>query len=988
MRSKNTATAVVGYACFLTTSWLCGGAEASGAEAVEAKATEVGPTGVVSFEEHVRPILKAHCLECHGEGKEIEGGLDLRLRRSIHSGGDSGPGFVEGAPDESPLLERALSEDMPPGDTKLTAVEVETIRGWIEAGATTLRDEPESIPDGVYVPEEERNFWSFTPIHSPEIPQVQHTDRVRTPVDAFLLRRLEENGLEFSADADRRTFIRRATFDLTGLPPLPEEVRRFVEDTDSDAVEKLIDRLLESPEYGERWGRHWLDVAGYADSEGYTIDDVVRQHAYHYRDYVINSFNDNLPFDQFIREQIAGDEMIGFPKKNLTPDEARKLIATGFLRMVPDGTGSGGVEQPVARNQVVADAIQVVGSSLLGLTIQCAQCHNHRYDPIPQVEYFQIRAIFEPAYDWKNWRNPKARLVSLYNDEDRSAAAEVEAVAKKVDVEYGQLSEKLIAETLEDQLAQHVPAELQGALREAYQSPAKERTAAQNEHLKKYPKILKISRGSLYLYDREIRIQLAGLKKNHAAKCKQHVETAQTKVLANLESDVSKALLSAIQTTPAKRSETQQELLGRQGDIEVTLDNLVQFDDKAAAELAQLKTEIDNCKERAPQLEAVRTRANEIRAKKPKENFVRALTESPGKVPDTLFFSRGDYRNPEQQIMPAVLTVPAVGESSFAISANSDDLPTTGRRLAYANHLTSGRHPLVARVLVNRFWMHHFGKGIVPTPSDFGLLGQRPSHPDLLNWLAADFMHSGWDVKRFHRLVMTSTVYRQALRTVRPNDSDPDNVLLSGTSIRRLEAETLRDSMLRVSGNLNAKRFGPPVPVMPDRVGQIVIGVENQNAGRPGSEIDMKGEEFRRSVYVQVRRSRPLAMLDTFDGPRMSPNCETRPSSTVAPQSLMLMNSDFVLEQSNIFAARLINEAGDDRLPQIQLAWELAFGTAPTGDESDQAIAFIAGQAEYFGGSEEAKKLVKGDKQQTPDFLALASFCQMLISSNRFLYID
>ncbi|MCG8653758.1 MAG: DUF1549 domain-containing protein, partial [Pirellulales bacterium] len=275
----------------------------------------------VSFEKQVRPILKAHCLECHGEGEEVEGGLDLRLRRFILTGGDSGPALVEGTPDESLLLERTLSEDMPPGDTKLTPQELATIRQWIASGAKTLRPEPESIPAGVYVPEEERNFWSFTPIGKPEIPEVNDQHRVRTPIDAFLLRRLQQHQLGFSPDADRSTFIRRATFDLTGLPPSPDDVRRFVEDKDPDAVEKLIDRLLESPEYGERWGRHWLDVVGYADSEGYTIDDSVRANAYHYRDYVIRAFNDDLPFDQFIRQQIAGDEMIGYPKQNLTPDE-------------------------------------------------------------------------------------------------------------------------------------------------------------------------------------------------------------------------------------------------------------------------------------------------------------------------------------------------------------------------------------------------------------------------------------------------------------------------------------------------------------------------------------------------------------------------------------------------------------------------------------------------------------------------------------------
>ncbi|HIK90753.1 MAG TPA: DUF1553 domain-containing protein [Planctomycetes bacterium] len=941
----------------------------------------------VSFEKHVRPILKAHCLECHGEGEKIEGGLDLRLRRFILVGGESGPGFIEGKPEESPLFERTAAADMPPGDTKLTAKELTTLRNWVESGARALRAEPESIPDGVYVPEEERNFWSFSAIVAPQVPEVQQKDRVRTSIDAFLLRRLEEDSMGFSPDADRRTLIRRASFNLTGLPPSPEDVRNFVDNKDPLAFEKLIETLLESPEYGERWGRHWLDVAGYADSEGYTIDDSVRENAYHYRDYVIHAFNEDLPFDQFVREQIAGDELIGFPKKNLTPDETAKLIATGFLRMVPDGTASTGVEQPVARNQVVADAIQVVGSSLLGLTLHCAQCHNHRYDPIPQTEYYQVRAIFEPAYDWKNWRTPKSRLVSLYTDDDRKAAAVVEAEAKTMDVEYQKRSDELIAATLEDQLVQHVPAELRDALRDAYQTPGDKRTPEQNAHLKKYPKILKISRGSLYLYDREIRTKLAGLKKALTERRKERVATAQSKTLEALQGNTAKLLVAAIQTAAAKRTDAQKSLLAEHPNIEVTPDNLQQFDQQAAAELAQLQTEIDQTKERAPQLESISNRAKEIRKKKPIEHFVRALTEVPGQIPETHFFSRGDYRNPVQKVEPAVLTVPSSLHPS-SIPANSDALPTTGRRLAYANYLTSGKHPLVARVLVNRFWMHHFGTGIVATPGDFGLLGERPSHPELLDWLAADFMQNGWSLKRLHRQIMTSTAWRQALRTIPPHDIDPDNRLLSGMSLRRLDAETLRDSVLAISGNLNSARFGPPVPVMPDRVGQIVIGIENENAGRPGAKIDMKGEEFRRSVYVQVRRSRPLAVLDTFDAPRMSPNCETRSSSTVAPQSLMMMNSDFVLAQSDIFARRIVADVGRDRGLQVQRAWELVFTQSPTEEETEQALAFISQQAEYLREKPETKKLEKADGNMTAGQLALANFCQTLFSSNRFLYVD
>lgn len=952
------------------------------------ESTEKPPTETVSFEHDVRPVLKKHCLHCHGEADEIEGGLDLRLRKFILEGGDSGPAVVAGKPDESSLVERTATEDMPPGDVKLTSQEQELLRRWVEAGATTLRPEPDTIPDGVYVPAEEREFWSFLPIQNPAVPEVSAQDRVRNPIDAFLLRSLEQQQLSFSPDADRRTFIRRATLDLTGLPPTPSEVQDFLVDQDPDAVEKLIDRLLDSPQYGERWGRHWLDVAGYADSEGYTIEDPVRPHAYHYRDYVIDAMNDDMPFDRFIREQLAGDEMIGYPKKNLTADETAKLIATGFLRMVPDGTGKvSGEELPLAENQVIADALHVVGSSLLGLTLNCAQCHNHRYDPIPQEEYFQVRAIFEPAYDWKNWRKPPARLVSLQTDDDREKAAKIEAQAKQIDVEYKKRAEELIAETLEDQLEQHVPEELRETLRVAYQTPVAKRTKEQKNHLKKYPKILKISRGSLYLYDRELRGKLAKLKKEQTQKTAASVTAAQERALESLDDDIAKQVSAAIAVPKDKRTTDQQNLLAEHPDLEVTASNLAEFDPQAAAERNERQSEIDRTQERAPQLTAIADRAKALRAKKPEEHFVRALTELPGKVPETFVFARGDHHNPTEKVAPATLSIPAA-ENPVEIPVDDPRLPTTGRRLAYANYLTNGRHPLVARVLVNRFWMHHFGRGIVATPSDFGILGDRPSHPELLDWLASKFMADGWSLKAFHRLVMTSTAYRQALRVIPTDGNDPDNRLLSGMSLRRLEAETVRDSVLAISGKLNPKRFGEPVPVMADKVGQFVLGIENLSAGRPGEVIDMKGEDLRRSVYTQVRRSRPLGLLDTFDAPLMSPNCDVRASSTVAPQSLLLMNSDFVQERSQDFARRIIAQAGVDRNAQVQLAWQLAFCQPPSDEQLASALDFIERETKVFSDSSEAKSLAKEDKSRTPALLALSSFCQTLLSSNRFLYID
>jgi len=852
------------------------------------------------FERHVRPILKAHCFHCHGELGETESGLDVRLRRFLVAGGDSGPAIVPGKPDESYLVERIRSQEMPPGDVKVTAAELEVIERWIAGGAKTARPEPEKVV-GPLITEEERDFWAFQPIKRPDVPQVKHTDQVANPIDAFLLQKLEAQGFAFSPLADKRALIRRATFDLWGLPPTPEEVEAFVADDSPDAYEKLIDRLLASPRYGERWGRHWLDVAGYADSEGYVENDPVRDWAYKYRDYVIQSFNSDKPWDEFICEQLAGDELVKPPyNRELKPDEVEKLVATGYLRLAPDGTGAGGVNQVEARNDVVVNTLQIVSTSLLGMTVACAQCHDHRYDPIPQTDYYHLRAIFEPAFNPPKWRNPQARLVALVNEENRRKSAEIEAEAKKIDAARLERQNEIVAELFEKALAA-LPDDIQPAARQAYETPAAKRTDEQKKLLKQYPQ-LNIRAGQIRIYDR-----------------------------------------------------------------------------KAAEEL-----------------EVFTKQAAELRATKPKEEYVRALTEIPGDVPQTFLHYRGDPTQPREALEPADLMVLYPNESQRWIAPKDPDLQTSGRRLAYARMLTSGAHPLTARVLANRFWLHHFGRGIVNTPGDFGMLGERPTHPELLDWLASDFMDGGWKLKRFHKLLMTSYAYRQQVRLdARQDEADPDNTLYGGARLRRLEAEAVRDAVLAVSGKLNPKPFGEPVPVMADPAGQFVVGIENLNAGRPLAVIPLHGEEFRRSVYVQARRTRPLAVLDTFDLPRMEPNCEARDSSTVAPQSLMLMNNEFILEQAEHFARRVHDETGDDAQAQIRRAWQLALARAPQPEELSEAAEFLAQQAADFEANAAIRKRnPSADKNVyqpgllEPKLQALASLCQLLVSSNEFLYVE
>ena len=845
----------------------------------------------LTYEHHVRPILKVYCFQCHGEEEKHEAELDVRQVRLMLQGGDSGPAIVAGKASESLLLERIVSGEMPPEGKKPPAKDVATIRAWIEQGAKTAAPEPESLAE---VTEAERGFWSFQKIRLPALPAVADPHLLRTPIDAFLLAELQKHKASFSPEADRTTLIRRAYFDLLGLPPTPEDVDDFVADNSPDAWERLIDRLLASPQYGERWGRHWLDVAGYADSDGYSEKDIERKYAYKYRDYVIRSLNADKPWDAFIREQLAGDEMLTPPYTNLSPEQADLLAATGFLRMAPDGTGDAAIEANVARNDVLAETIKIVSSSMIGLTVGCAQCHNHRYDPIPQTDYYRLRALFEPAYDVKNWRPPAARVVSLWSDETRKQAAEVDAELKQLAEERKAELDKLVLEVFERELAK-LPEEEREAARTARDTPPKDRTAEQKKLLKDQPS-LNVSAGSVRLYLRK-------------------------------EFDVFTK----------------------------------KFEERTAA----------------------------IQARRPQEDFVPCLTETPGKIPATFVFYRGDITQPKQQVQPGELLV--LGGDAAAIPNDDASLPTSGRRLAYARWLTSGEHPLVARVAVNRAWMHHFGRGLVATPADFGFLGAPPSHPDLLDSLASRFMADGWELKRLHRELMNSAAYRQSSRRTRELDAiDPDNRLLGHMSIRRLEAEVLRDSILAASGKLNCEMLGKPVPVTPDEVGQVIVGVDTRDtAGRPtGKKVGIGDDEFRRSVYVQVRRTLPLSMLEAFDAPLLAPNCDLRNSSTVAPQSLLLMNNEFVVAESLALAERVAATAGDDRAAQVRLAWRLTLSHAPSDAQVQAAVDFLTAQEAELAGEMATEKPAGKSTLPPPAMRALAAFCQALVSSNAFLYVD
>ena len=842
------------------------GGLSSRAEAAESSTAPNQPT---TFEQHVRPILKVFCLDCHGGGEKLEGKLDLRLKRFIATGGESGAALLAGKPGDSLIIKRLKSGEMPPTEKKVPAEQIAIIEQWIASGATTSREEPETLAPGLGITAEERAYWFYQPIRRPVTPAVKQPTRTRSAIDAFVLAKLDEKGLDINDEAARFTLLKRATFDLIGLPPTPEEAEQFLTDAAPDAYERLLDRLLASPHYGERWGRHWLDVAGYADSEGDGSVDTIRPYIYKFRDYVIRSLNADKPLDQFLIEQLAGDELVTPPYTNLTPEQTEKLAATGFLRMAADPTASGQGEPDASRNQVVADTIKIVSSSLLGLSVGCAQCHDHRYDPIPQADYFQLRAIFEPALDPKGWVIPRDRVISLYTDEDRAKATTIEADAAKLQADANTKRQKFIDTAFDLEIEKH-PADQRDALRTAFKTPADKQTDEQKKLVANTPS-LNINGGNLYQYNMGAADEL---KKDEAV-------------------------------VAAKRAE------------------------------------------------------------KNIEDFISVLKESGGTPNPTHIFHRGDHRQPLAAVKPADLTIAAPDGQRFQIEEKSATLPSSGRRLAWAKHITNGSHPLVGRVLANRIWLHHFGRGIVDTPGEFGLLGTRPTHPELLDWLACELVGRALlpvsssdaastpttndapaisenstgksarptnSLKRLHRQLMSSAVYRQSSRrAVSANSIDMDGSLYSHFRVRRLEAEIVRDRSLAAAGRLNDALFGQPVEVMEDFAGQVHV----------------KDDLPRRSLYIQARRTKPVSLLAAFDAPVMTLNCDRRPSSTVAPQSLMLMNGDFMLAQADHLARRVRAETPNDldrslteplaqRYASHTASWQYGYGFAEANGQQIQ----------------------------------------------------
>jgi cytochrome c553 len=842
----------------------------------------------------VLPVLQLRCTVCHGT-RVRQAELDLRTRESIVRGGKSGPAIVPGKPAESLLLKRVHAGEMPPkrklvefSIKPMEKAEIELITRWIEQGAAADVISPDHSPDGIdpLLSAEDREFWSFQPPRRARIPRARSSQTLYTPVDHFIVSALQQKQLDLSPPASRQTLARRAFLDLLGIPPTPGEVSQFLSDEAPGAYQRLVDRLLASPLYGERWGGLWLDVAGYSDSEGIQHSDSVRPFAYRYRDYVIRSWNADKPYSRFLMEQLAGDELADYTNPdNISEEVHDNLVATGFLRLVPDATYFGITNFVPDRLDIIDDMIEVVGSSMMGLTIKCARCHSHKFDPIPQRDYYRLAAIFKGAIDENDWLKPTRQsgspgeldryLASILTAERKAWEADLE----RIEQEVKQLEQKIAG--MEQELV----------------------TAEQQRRIEKLP--------------------------------------------ASLREDVARTLV----TPAAEQSEVLRYLAEKFGDqLKVTRDELL----KANMDFKKFHDEVQQS------IKAVQEQA------KP-EPLIRALWDR-GEPSPTYILRRGNYLTPGRRVEPGVPSVVNHRGSPLEIQKISDGAPGTGRRLALARWLTQPDHPTTARVIVNRIWHQHFEQGIVATLDNLGHAGARPTHPELLDWLAVELVDSGWSIKHLQRLIMLSAVYRQQSTVTEDHLArDPDNTWLSRMPLRRMDAEVLRDSLLAVAGRLRLESFGPADPVEA-RADGLVVSIPS-------------GGTWRRSIYVIQRRTQPVTILGSFDRPQMNPNCVQRSNSNVAPQALHLLNNKMVHDLAVSFAGRVQREAGSDRQAQVGHAFLLALGRPPDPEEKELSARYLEELVEQW-------EKEQPDKKEEASQRALENFCHAVMNLAAFIYID
>jgi hypothetical protein len=812
------------------------------------------------FKDEILPVLQKNCTSCHNPDNKM-GKLDLTTFAGLMNGGASGPVIAPGKPNRSLLWLQIDSGKMPMGG-KLTAAQKQLIQAYIEYGRFPQQDlaAADKAREAALITPQARQWWSFQTPVKPKAP-------AQGAIDHFIHAKLAEKGWSMRPEADKRTLLRRAFFDLTGLAPTPAEAQAFLNDASPNAYEKLVDKLLASPRYGEHWGRHWLDIAGYSDSLG-DAGDVERETSWKYRDYVIRAFNANKPINRFLLEQFAGDQLTNYkPNSSPAPEQRDALVATGFLRTIADITDN----QTIYEVDKYFDALQkTVDTSLtavLGLSFGCARCHDHKFDPILQKDYYKLTAVYQATWDPENWL----------------AAS----------VKYGPWPSRMVIDAPEDKRAEWI----------------KDVTSNDAKAIRRLDDLLEAS------YQR--------FRK----------ETQEGRDMS-----------------PTRRAELRKII---EADPDLEIDRNPDTSSLPNPELEKLYPELAAWKQ-----ELITKRANRKKVQTAVDpNYIEAAWDVSKTPSPTYILQRGNYLAPGAAVqpgLPAILDDPQ-NPFQFPDPAKHPEWNHTGRRLTLANWLVSPKNPLTARVFVNRVWQFHFGEGIVRSVDDFGKQGDKPTHPELLDYLAVSFQENGWDLKRLHKEIMMSRVYRQSSEEVPQYlAADPSAKLLWRKPPLRLEAETIRDSMLQASGLLNGKMFGAPEPIKRGPDGQWM-------------EDDEKGGAARRSLYITQTRTRPVAFLHAFDAPTMTADNQTQRFRSALPtQSLALLNGPLTLRATKAWAAQLLEQTKGDVDAALHRAFETAYTRPPSARELALGKSAVAAEPNPADG--------------------LRLFLQALVGANDFLY--
>ncbi len=924
----------------------------------------------VDFAREVQPIFAKRCFSCHGPDKS-EAGLRLNKRESALAELPSGEhAVIPGDLGKSELLNRVASteegERMPPEGKPLTAEQVDVLRRWVAEGAKW------------------EEYWAFQAPKKQTPPAVKNAAWITNPIDSFVLAKLEERGLSPEDPADKAALIRRAYFDLTGLPPTVAEVTAFVQDASPRAFETVVDNLLKSPRYGERWGRHWLDVVRYADTNSFERDGN-KPHSWRYRDYVIRAFNDDKPYDQFVREQLAGDEL-----PQVTNDS---IIATGYYRLgLWDDEPA---DRLLAKFDVLDDMVATTGQVFLGLTVNCARCHDHKIDPIPQKDYYSLLAFFHgitpngtngPHVERQIFENDAAR--GQYAEKQRTLEARrnqtqvaLSAIESEFRTKYDQLANvggpagQVDLDELEyrfyrdhwdrlpdfDNLKAETVAKL--PLGKFDISPASRETdfgfvftgilkvPADGE----YTFSLDSDDGSRLTIDGKKIVEYDGIHGEGSPKLAT-VRLRQGRVPVRLDYfQRSNGLGLTVAwsgpgfegrpLTPVRKNGPVRNLTEQIKTLGVKL-----LGDEKHREYQRLFAEMEKLK-------------NE----RVSSDFALSVSEFGSQPPETFVLYRGNPTSPRDKVEPGFLSI--LGGGTAVVPTPAPDAKSSGRRLALANWVASPENRMTSRVMVNRIWQHHFGRGLVRSPNNFGQLGDLPTHPELLDWLAAEFINQGWHMKALHKTIMLSSTYRMSSRPSKlALEKDPVNDLFSRFEMRRLSAEELRDTIHAVNGRLNLKMYGPGI--YPEISAEVLAG---QSAPGSGWGKSSPEEQARRSVYIHVKRSLITPLLADFDFADTDSSCAARFATTQPTQALAMLNGDFLNTQATEFARRVKQDAADDAEKQVRLALKLALSREPEMASVERGL-----------------KLLKSlrEKHQLDVDQALKYYCLLVYNLNEFVYVD